>query len=299
MTDPAAQASDRKLTPEGLATLAEADPALVRQLIDAGAIHPDGDGWLGLGDVPRVRFAHVLAESGVDVDGLMWAIRSGILPLERFPEMWAPPEPSLRTYAEFAGSLGALASHLPAVYAAFGFAEPSAGTIMRLDEQEVLTDFLAAWALVEDDREVYIRAARIAGEGVRRIEVATYDLFDEFEGSPPQRARRGLSEDEALEPSMRLSALLPRLLVWLERRQAEHELFERIVAFVESALAAAGRMPPKLDEPAAIAFVDLAGYTTLTERAGDELAARSALTLQGLAEDAARAHRGRVVKLLG
>jgi class 3 adenylate cyclase len=52
-------------------------------------------------------------------------------------------------------------------------------------------------------------------------------------------------------------------------------------------------------EAQAIAFVDLSGYTELTAEAGDELAAEFATSLQALAESACRAHRGRVVKLLG
>ncbi len=134
---------------------------------------------------------------------------------------------------------------------------------------------------------------------MRRIATATLDLFDEFGGSPPQRLRRGLSQDEAILPSTRLSALFPRLLIWLQARHSEHEVFERIVTFVEASLARAGRVEARSEEPPAIAFVDLAGYTQLTQTAGDEQAAKSALALQALADAAALAHRGRVVKLLG
>ena len=52
-------------------------------------------------------------------------------------------------------------------------------------------------------------------------------------------------------------------------------------------------------EQPAIAFVDLSGYTELTASAGDERAAQFATELQTLATASARAHRGRVVKLLG
>jgi adenylate cyclase len=49
----------------------------------------------------------------------------------------------------------------------------------------------------------------------------------------------------------------------------------------------------------AVAFVDLTGFTTLTEERGDEAAAAMAVRLQELAEAAARESGGRVVKLLG
>jgi class 3 adenylate cyclase len=48
-----------------------------------------------------------------------------------------------------------------------------------------------------------------------------------------------------------------------------------------------------------VVFADLSGYTRLTEVRGDEVAAGVAATLQRQAESAARAHEGRLVKLLG
>ena len=58
-------------------------------------------------------------------------------------------------------------------------------------------------------------------------------------------------------------------------------------------------MEPRPDEPSAIAFVDLSGFTDTTERSGDEAASRLAARFQDLADASAHRHRGRVVKLLG
>ena len=49
----------------------------------------------------------------------------------------------------------------------------------------------------------------------------------------------------------------------------------------------------------AAVFVDLCGYTELTERLGDEAAARISTTLRAIAHDVARRHAGHVVKMLG
>src|SRR5215471_14771357 len=48
-----------------------------------------------------------------------------------------------------------------------------------------------------------------------------------------------------------------------------------------------------------VLFVDLCGYTSLTERLGDEAAARISTMLRAIAHDIAREHGGRVVKMLG
>ena len=104
---------------------------------------------------------------------------------------------------------------------------------------------------------------------------------------------------EAVQPSHLISGVMEQLFVWLHRRQTEHEVFERIVAHVESALEQEGRRQRRLAEPPAIAFVDIAGYTHLAATGGDDLAAQAATQLHSLALDAARGQDGRVVKLLG
>ena len=112
-------------------------------------------------------------------------------------------------------------------------------------------------------------------------------------GSPPQRLRRGMSLDDAIRPSDELSRVLPRLLLWLHGRHSEHDIVGRVVDHVERELAKAGQLDRPPDQPPAIAFVDLASFTELTQRSGDELAADVAGCLQALAEVAARSGRGR------
>jgi adenylate cyclase len=230
----------------------------------------------------------------------MHEVRSGRMPYRDIPRFGITPRATGRTFAEFAESLGRMrAAQLPALYAAFGLGLPPPETAMREDEEQALTEFLALWAMVEDRPEVMLRAARIAGEGVRRIVLGTVDLIDEFDGSPPARLRRGMDVEEALEPSVRQAVMMNALLAWLRERHMEHEVYDRIVASTEASLARDGRLPAPPADPPAIAFVDLTGYTERTAAAGDELAARDAATLQALAHDVVADHRGRVVKALG
>ncbi len=303
MPDPPPGASTsgpaRRLTAAQLAVEARVTPEYVAELVNAGAIRPDGDGSHDPVDVATIRFAVALGAGGIDVDDLMWVIQSGGHPLHRIGQMWNAPESTGRTTADFVASLGERGADLPAIYAAFGLAAPPQDALTRRDEEAVLTDFLDIWSMVDSRLEVSLRAAHIVGEGVRRIQEATLDLFDEFEGSPPPRFRRGLDEDEALRPSIRLTPLMSSLLVWLLVRHSEHEAFERMVDDVQGTLARAGRMPAREVQRPAIAFVDLTGYTELTAAAGDEHAADLAGTLQVLAGSAAANHRGRIVKLLG
>ena len=291
---------ETRLTPAQLAFEASAPIGLIDELVEAGAIDRAPDGTHEADDIARVRLAHALATGGISVDDIMHEVRSGRMPYRDIPRFGITPRATGWTQAEFAESLGNVrAAQLPALYAAFGMGVPPPETAMREDEEQALTEFLALWAMIDDRPEVMLRAARIAGEGMRRIVLGTIDLFDEVEGSPPARLRRGMDVEEALEPSIRQASMMNALLAWLRERHMEHEVFDRIVAFTEASLAGAGRLPAPPADPPAIAFVDLTGYTKRTAAAGDELAAHEAATLQALAHDVVRDHHGRVVKALG
>ncbi len=298
MSDQRHRESRDALTAERLAREAGSTPDYIARLVEAGAISADVDGRFAIEDVPRVRLTLALADGGIEFDDLMSVIRSGALQLDWVARLWTLGEPSGRTFDAFARSLGERAADLPAIYVALGLAPPMPDTVMRQDEERVITDFLELWDLVDDRPEVSIRAARIAGDGVRRIQGATQDLFDELGGPPGNQAAKGMSPDEAMRPALLLGPVLAELMVWLQARHQENEVFARIVPYVEETLIKAGHGERHGQQPA-IAFVDLAGYTEMTVSGGDDHAAESATTLQILAASAVRSHRGRVVKLLG
>lgn len=287
------------MTPAQLAFETSAPLELVDELASAGAIQRAADGTHEAADVPRVRLAHALTSSGIGVADLMHEIESGNMPFNEIPRMGLIPVATGRTFAEFSATFGEKAALLPEIYASFGLGTPPPETAMRDREEAALTAFIEVWSMVDERPEVLLRAARIAGEGMRHLVLASTDLLDEFDGSPPSRLRRGLSVEEAIAPSVHMASMMNNVLAWLRERHQEHEVYERVVAFTERSLEKSGRLPPRPDDPPAIAFVDLTGYTERTATAGDELAAQDATVLQSLAQKVALAHRGRVVKLLG
>jgi adenylate cyclase len=294
-----ARGESRRLTAAQVAREASAPEAYVRELVDAGMLAAGADGLHGPDDVSRVRLAHELAPGGIGIDDLQWLIDEGKLQLIDIPRMGPDSEPSGRTFAGFRADLGDKGELLPAIYAAFGLGLPAPDALMQVSEEEAIRGFLDVWAMVDDRPEVYLRAARIAGEGIRHLQLGTIDLFEELGGSPPSRLKRGMPRRQAVAPSVRMAEVMDRLIVWLFTRHSEHEIYSRIVAYIEGGLAGAGRMPARVQEPNAIAFVDLTGYTERTAAAGDELAARVATTLQVIAQSVSAAHGGRVIKLLG
>ena len=211
------------LTTDRLAREAGTTSEYIARLVEAGAIETDADGWFATEDVPRVRLTLALADGGIKLDDLMSLLGSGALRLDWVARLWTVGQPSGRTFDGFAESLGERASHLAGVYAALGLAPPLPDTVMRAEEERVITDFLELWSLVDDRREIYLRAARIAGDGVRRIQAATQDLFDELGGPPGYQLAKGKSPAEAIRPALRLGPVLAELMVWLQARHQEHE----------------------------------------------------------------------------
>ena len=289
----------RILTRAELAREADVDAGEIDELVAAGILRPDPVGDFAAVDVPRIRLAHALREGGITPDDLRWATETKRLPIERVAEMSAPPGRSDHTFGEFVASLGGRGEQLPSLYAAFGLAVPPPEAAIPVDEERLLRQFMEFWAMVDDAPDVALRAAHIVGDGVRRITAGTLDLFDEHGGSPPDRLRRGQSQEESMRPSFALPPLQRDLLHWLDARHTEHEVFERIVGFMEGAVASAGRAQPRSIDPPAIAFVDLAGYTELTVASGDERAAEFATRFHFVSSRVVADHGGRVVKQLG
>jgi adenylate cyclase len=104
--------------------------------------------------------------------------------------------------------------------------------------------------------------------------------------------------DEIGKMAPPLMAVGERAVAMLHQRHLERFGLEEIVLNTERALAAAG-LERRADNPPAIVFVDLSGYTSLTEREGDDVAVR--LTDRFVESAAVRADAcgGRVVKTLG
>jgi adenylate cyclase len=89
-----------------------------------------------------------------------------------------------------------------------------------------------------------------------------------------------------------------RALVSMYHGHSEHTWMADVVEAVEATLEKAG-LHHTVAEPPAMCFLDLSGYTRLTEERGDEAAAEIAATLGRLVQRSAYEHGGRPVKWLG
>jgi adenylate cyclase len=294
------QRADRTLSLEQLARETHTGVEQVLDLQRIGVLSPSSSGLYTPGDVLRVRTARTFLDAGVPLEQLELAIRKGLVTFEFVDRFYTePPPPSGRTYEEFRRSLGPLGRHLPGVYQDLGLAEPGSSSLLSAEEEAVLAEFLEAWSAA-GDHEAFSRAARLIAEAARLLNEGWNNLFVEKLSLPPgERESIEESVQRTLEPAERVAMLAPRMFVWLQQRLLEQIVSESAIEGLEAGLAAVGAAPPPPPTLPAIAFVDLSGYTRLTEERGDEQAVRSAVSLHEEAERCARRHRGRLVKMLG
>ncbi len=287
--------SEARVSAESGATAREID-----RIVDAGIVTPGEDGLFTWGDLQRVRAAKQFLDAGVAWDHMAQAVDEGLITFEYADAFYLQPSgPSGRTYEEFRNSLGANASHLPRVYDTLGLAEPRADRPMREDEERCLGELIDLWVRI-GEQEALLRATRLLGDGIRVMVEGWMALWTEHMryvgvGSESLQERA----DITLDLGRGLTDLLPRIMVWAEQRYLERAMTEVSVDQLEEVLAAHGIAPAVPVHPPAVLFVDLAGFSRLTEKLGDEVAVRYGTRLRDVAEDAARLHHGKLIKLLG
>ena len=144
------------------------------------------------------------------------------------------------------------------------------------------------------------RVFHLYADNLRRLATAEVELY---QAEVETRLRQdGMTETELMRSGTqvghRTAPLVHQTLLGIYERHRQHVWTEISIAHVEAALERAG-LYQRISRPPAICFVDLAGYTRLTEVQGDEVAARLAASLAALVEDISRRHGGKPVRWLG
>jgi class 3 adenylate cyclase len=291
------------LTEKEVARRSGATRDRVQELVDVGVLERGADPGepFRRGDALRVQLVDELERFGIPPARVAEAIAAGALPLsylDRFPD---PPPRSERTYTDVCDELGVPFDLVERVYAGFGLPSPQPDDPVREDDLAVLSGLPILFRSGLGEGEV-LRAARVWGEGVRRVAQHQVHSFHELIEEPFRR--QGLSDAEALDAALsqvgvHLIPYVHRLVGWLYARHFESHAIEHRMGHVERALEEAGLQ--RKSDPCfeACAFADLSGYTGMTEALGDEAASRTALRLAELMQDVAGRHRGLVVKMLG
>jgi class 3 adenylate cyclase len=283
-----------------LAELAEVEPAFVRRAVRAGALEAGGPGGFGPQDATRLRFLRAWDAAGLPVEAIGDLIVRGELPFSFMdvPVMAAPPRlPS--TYEDFCAQEGIELSTVQRLHDALGFSPPAATDRVREDDL-VVVELLQQLLAVGAEEDAALRLLRVYADALRRLTQAEADLY-EFQVEGPLR-QAGATEQDLLDTGGMTGAQLPPLfqqtLLAVYRRHRQHVWLDHSIGHLERILEANG-LHQRLEAPPCVCFVDLTGYTRLTEEQGDAAAAELAGRLAALVEGISRRHGGRPVRWLG
>jgi adenylate cyclase len=291
------------LSAAGLADLAGVAEAEVQRLVELGIlVARDGDQPFLAADVQKVRLATACEQAGLPMEAIASAVQQGRLSfafLEAAPyRRWAVRKG--RTYRQVSQDTGVPLELLGSFLEAIGFARMPADELIREDELEVVPLLQRGLVTGILDQLWSTRVGRGFAEGLRLVAGVEKEVW-QARFIAPLRAS-GADQPAARERAAQLSIdflpLVDTALLAAYRRQQELAWIEDMVEDIEAALEAAGALGRPGRVPA-MCFLDLVGYTRLTEERGDRVAAELAEALAVLVGRSSREYGGVPVKWLG
>jgi adenylate cyclase len=284
---------------EDAAGRAGVEPEYLARLVELGIIaQGEGDRY-SPGDVRRLMMVKSIEDSGLALDGIGAAIKRGALSFDFLDteayERFAALAPE--TFRDVSVRTRIPLELLVLVREAIGMAQPSADDRMREDELEMVP-FLQL-QVDEGFRPTAIeRLLRVGGESTRRMAEQEGAWWYSEVIAPAIAA--GKSADEFSNPDFanRAAAAGERAILAMYHAQQSRVWTATLIDGLETTLQEAG-LHSRLERPPAICFLDITGYTRLTQERGDDAAADLAGTLARLVERSSVRHGGKPIKWLG
>jgi adenylate cyclase len=284
---------------EQLVRRAGVDDDYVHRLHELGALRGGEDAYEER-DVHMAALLHMWERAGLSAPAILSAVGDGTLSLDFLDSpAWQLPEPLSITYREFAEERGIPLDLLQGMQEAMGFAAPDPDDPVRRDD-EGLAELARVVLDIGASGEGVQRLFRVYADNIRRLAMAEADLYREELEKPWAGSDVDVSDLMArgAEVGRRMAGPVDRTIRAIYERQRQHIWTEYGVRRAEMALERAGLLERAESTPA-ICFVDMTGFTRLTEEQGDEEAARLATSLAALVNEVSRSHGGRAIRWLG
>ena len=272
----------------------------IDRLVEFGLVRPDPASGFVPSDVRKARWISTLEGAGIPLDGMAKAVESGALSFDflatgafdRFDGHIAT------TFRELSEESGVPLELLKAVRGAAGYAEPSPDDQVR--EYELAVVPLIRLQVSAGFRPAVIEGwLRAGGDSLRRIVETEAEAWRSEVAEPllQKESEREMLDDQA-DLGARVAPLTEQALIALYRGQQEHAWLQGAVETVEAALEGQGLLD-RLHRAPAMCFLDITGYTRLTEERGDAAAADLASRLSTVVRRSSMEHGGKPVKWLG
>ena len=291
----------RSLSAAELARGAGTTEDRIRRFVELGILEPT-DRAFRPADIQRVRVAEALDRAGTPPEHLGEIIAGGGYTFRWVDTLFADPTPlSDLTIEDAAHLLDLPIGVIERTYTVWSIAVPGRDDRLREDDLEMLSIVAEVHHALGSEEDRTIAGIRYFGENVRRIAESQIRWFRSTIEEP--HLASGATQPEFAPTTIatggRLLPLARRAVDVGYRRHLDHYLLEDVIENIEVALDRAGLAPSGSRTPPGIAFVDLSGYTSLTEREGDASAAEIADRFTEVVRQTTIAAGGRVVKLLG
>jgi len=274
----------------------------VVMLVEFGILSSAQEDHFSEGDVRRVRLMQTLERAGMPLQGVAAAVQSGNLSLgfldtAAYDRLASLSEVTLQEVSEKTEIPVEL---LMVIREAVGFAEPQPEDRLRENELQIVP--LVEAQISEGFRLTVIeRWLRVYGDSLRRIAETEVDWWHTEVELPLLKS--GMTPTEMIEAAdsrvaQRIAPHLDQTILAMYHGHQEHTWMKSILDGIEATLSEAG-VYSRLERPPAICFLDITGYTRLTEERGDEAAAELAGTLSRMVRRSSRSYGGKPVKWLG
>ncbi|HEX6946983.1 MAG TPA: adenylate/guanylate cyclase domain-containing protein [Acidimicrobiia bacterium] len=287
------------LSPQEAAESAGVETEFLDRLVQLGILAPAGPDSYSKGDVRRVVMARSLEEAGIPLASVVEAIQSGSLSLdfldapayERFTALTA------ETLAEASERTGIPFELLSAMREALGLAQPTPDSLLREDELDILP-FLEIQVNHGFSDVAVERLLRVYGDSTRRITEAEGAWWTSEVIEPAIAAGESGGAVANSELANQTAPLAQQAILAIYHSRQARIWTANIIDGFESLMAQAG-IRSRLERMPAICFLDIVGYTRLTQELGDVEAAALAAEVAKLVERSSVRHEGRTIKWLG
>jgi adenylate cyclase len=286
-------------SPEDVAERAGVEPSYLVRLVDLGILSPEELDRFSPGDVRRVLMAKSLEDAGIPLEDVAAAIQRGALSLaffdaasyERFSTFAA------ETFRQVSDRTGIPLELLTSIREAIGMAQPSPDDRLREDEMAIVP--FIQLQLAEGFRPAAIeRLLRVQGDSTRRIAEQEAAWWNSEVIEPAMAAGKGPEEIGNADLADRIAPLSELAVLAMYHAQQARAWTANIIESFEVLMAKAG-IHSRLERLPAICFLDISGYTRLTQEHGDDAAAELSATVARLVERSSVQHGGKPIKWLG
>jgi class 3 adenylate cyclase len=286
------------LSTEALAHRAGVDAGYVERLTAAGVLVP-ADGSYTETDARRIRIMLSLEEAGLTIDSISAGIRAGLVDFafvdgqeyDRFAAV------SPETFRDASERTGVPVEKLLVIREAMGTGAVNPDERLSDDEQQIVP-FIALQHQLGFSAQGTERFMRATADSLRRVAEAEAEWW-RSEVTEPRIAEGKLgSAVGGSDISKQLAGLALEAISAVYRSQEVLTWTANIADGFSHLLRNAGLHDAR-ERPPAICFLDITGYTRLTQERGDRAAAELAEELARLVQRSSVSRGGRPVKWLG